>query len=225
MIISSPPNEHGWKLDMAQITQVRLVDDLDGGAAAESVSFSLDGKYYEIDLNEKHAAALREAFAPFVTGARRAGGSAVASRPRCRRAQLGRGRRLRRSVSGPTPTVSRCRHVVVSRPRSSKPTKTVEGRLSRLLLLPSPSSKRLSRLRRSRSVGRARRRPAKADRACAVGLGPGSDLGSGPSVLSRHVAIGPPLWAPSGGPAPHMSRRAQRSNEIVAGKDVERWVI
>ena len=67
---------------MAQITQVRLVDDLDGGAAAESVSFSLDGKSYEIDLNEKHAAALREAFAPFVTGARRAGGSAVASRPR-----------------------------------------------------------------------------------------------------------------------------------------------
>ena len=27
---------------MAQITQVKLVDDLDGGEAAESVSFSLD---------------------------------------------------------------------------------------------------------------------------------------------------------------------------------------
>ena len=67
---------------MAQITEVRLLDDLDGGEAAESVSFSLDGKSYEIDLNEKHAAALRDAFAPFIGGARRAGGSPVGSRPR-----------------------------------------------------------------------------------------------------------------------------------------------
>jgi|SRR6476469_4025243 hypothetical protein len=67
---------------MAQIREVRLVDDLDGGEAAESVAFSLDGKSYEIDLSEKHAAALRDAFAPFVGSARRAGGSAVASRPR-----------------------------------------------------------------------------------------------------------------------------------------------
>jgi Lsr2 len=67
---------------MAQITEVRLLDDLDGGEAAESVSFSLDGKSYEIDLNEKHAAALRDAFAPFIGSARRAGGSPVGSRPR-----------------------------------------------------------------------------------------------------------------------------------------------
>lgn len=65
---------------MAQITEVRLLDDLDGGEAAESVAFSLDGKSYEIDLSERHAAALRDAFAPFVSSARRAGGSAVASR-------------------------------------------------------------------------------------------------------------------------------------------------
>ena len=61
---------------MAQITQVTLVDDLDGGEAAESVSFSLDGKTYEIDLSAKHAAALRDAFAPFISGARRAGNAA-----------------------------------------------------------------------------------------------------------------------------------------------------
>ena len=67
---------------MAQITQVRLVDDIDGGSAAESVAFSLDGKSYEIDLSEGHAAELRDAFAPFVAGARRAGASAVVSRPR-----------------------------------------------------------------------------------------------------------------------------------------------
>ena len=67
---------------MAQITQVRLLDDLDGGEAAESVSFSLDGKSYEIDLSEKHAAALRDAFAPFVSSARRAGGTTATARPR-----------------------------------------------------------------------------------------------------------------------------------------------
>ena len=68
---------------MAQITEVKLLDDLDGGEAAESVSFSLDGKSYEIDLSEKHAAALRDAFAPFVSSARRAGGTtAAAARPR-----------------------------------------------------------------------------------------------------------------------------------------------
>jgi hypothetical protein len=68
---------------MAQITHVKLVDDLDGGEAAESVAFSLDGKSYEIDLSDKHAAALRNAFAPFISSARRAGnGSKVASRQR-----------------------------------------------------------------------------------------------------------------------------------------------
>jgi hypothetical protein len=37
---------------MAQITEVRLLDDLDGGEAAESVAFNLDGKSCEIDLRE-----------------------------------------------------------------------------------------------------------------------------------------------------------------------------
>ena len=42
------------------------------------MAFSLDGKAYEIDLSEKHAAALRDAFAPFIGGARRAGNAAKA---------------------------------------------------------------------------------------------------------------------------------------------------
>lgn len=68
---------------MAQIMQVKLVDDIDGGEAAESLAFSLDGKFYEIDLSDTHAAALRDAFAPFITNARRAGsGPKVASRQR-----------------------------------------------------------------------------------------------------------------------------------------------
>lgn len=61
---------------MAQKVQVVLVDDLDGGTAEETVSFSLDGVSYEIDLSAKNAARLREEFAPWVGTARRAGGRA-----------------------------------------------------------------------------------------------------------------------------------------------------
>ena len=60
---------------MAQKVQVVLVDDIDGGSADETVSFSLDGAAYEIDLSAANAAALREAFAPYVGTARRVGGS------------------------------------------------------------------------------------------------------------------------------------------------------
>jgi Lsr2 len=67
---------------MAQITEVRLVDDLDGGEAVESVAFSIDGKLYEIDLSEKNASALRDAFAPFVGSARRGGSVPAVTRPK-----------------------------------------------------------------------------------------------------------------------------------------------
>jgi len=59
---------------MAQKVQVILVDDVDGGEAEESVSFSLDGVNYEIDLSADNAAALRDALAPWVGHARRVGG-------------------------------------------------------------------------------------------------------------------------------------------------------
>ena len=59
---------------MAQKVQVILLDDLDGGSADETVSFSLDGVAYEIDVSKANAAKLRDAFAPFVASARRAGG-------------------------------------------------------------------------------------------------------------------------------------------------------
>lgn len=51
---------------MAQKTQIILVDDLDGGQAVETVTFGLDGVTYEIDLNEEHAAQLRDAFASWI---------------------------------------------------------------------------------------------------------------------------------------------------------------
>jgi hypothetical protein len=44
---------------MAQETIVRLLDDIDGKPADETVSFSLDGITYEIDLRAKNADKLR----------------------------------------------------------------------------------------------------------------------------------------------------------------------
>ena len=58
---------------MAQKINVTLVDDIDGGEAAETVEFSLDGTRYEIDLSSGNAQSLRDAFAPFVAAGRRAG--------------------------------------------------------------------------------------------------------------------------------------------------------
>jgi nucleoid-associated protein Lsr2 len=57
---------------MAQKVQIVLIDDLDGGPADETVSFSLDGTGYEIDLSKPNAARLRNAMSPFVGHARKA---------------------------------------------------------------------------------------------------------------------------------------------------------
>jgi hypothetical protein len=59
---------------MARKVQYLLVDDLDGGQAEETVSFSLDGVAYEIDLSKKNAQAMRDALAKYVASARRTGG-------------------------------------------------------------------------------------------------------------------------------------------------------
>lgn len=60
---------------MAQRVQVMLIDDVDGTEGAETVTFALDGVTYEIDLSEKNATALRDAFAPWVGHGRRVSGS------------------------------------------------------------------------------------------------------------------------------------------------------
>ncbi len=59
---------------MANKVVVQLVDDIDSSPASETVTFGLDGVNYEIDLNDEHAAQLREAFSPWVGRARRTGG-------------------------------------------------------------------------------------------------------------------------------------------------------
>lgn len=59
---------------MAARTVVHLVDDVDGGEADETVTFSLDGVEYTIDLSHGNADGLRKALAEFVGAARRTGG-------------------------------------------------------------------------------------------------------------------------------------------------------
>jgi hypothetical protein len=61
---------------MAQKVQVLLVDDIDGGDADQTVTFSLDGSAYEIDLSTRNAEALRNALALFIASARKVGRAA-----------------------------------------------------------------------------------------------------------------------------------------------------
>jgi hypothetical protein len=69
---------------MAQKVQVMLVCDLhaDEVEGSETIAFGLDGSAYEIDVCDDHAAELRDAFAPYVGAARRAGRSPVTSAQR-----------------------------------------------------------------------------------------------------------------------------------------------
>jgi hypothetical protein len=59
---------------VAQRVVVEMTDDVDGKPAAETVSFGLDGRSFEIDLTEKNAKALRKELAPWVASARRVSG-------------------------------------------------------------------------------------------------------------------------------------------------------
>lgn len=65
---------------MAQKVNIVLIDDIDQSDADETVTFGLDGKEYAIDLNDDHAAALRDALAPYVAHARPVSGGRSARR-------------------------------------------------------------------------------------------------------------------------------------------------
>ena len=60
---------------MAQKVNIVLIDDIDGSDAVETIAFGLDGTSYEIDLNKKNAASLRDALASYVGNARKVSGS------------------------------------------------------------------------------------------------------------------------------------------------------
>ncbi|CAM5592387.1 Lsr2 family protein OS=Streptomyces alboniger OX=132473 GN=CP975_16875 PE=4 SV=1 [Streptomyces alboniger] len=65
---------------MAQRVVVTLFDDMDGGEAAETVAFGLDGTSYEIDLSQTNAKKLRTALAPYLEAARKQSRSGKAYR-------------------------------------------------------------------------------------------------------------------------------------------------
>jgi hypothetical protein len=65
---------------MVQKIVIQLIDDLDGAEATQTVTFSLDGVDYEIDLSQENATRLRAAIAEFVEHARTVAGPGKSSR-------------------------------------------------------------------------------------------------------------------------------------------------
>lgn len=54
------------------LTTTEYTDDLDGGNAAGTVSFSFNGQNYEIDLSKRNQAAMEKALKPYIAAARKA---------------------------------------------------------------------------------------------------------------------------------------------------------
>jgi Lsr2 len=71
---------------VARRVEVRLIDDLDGGKAQETIRFGLDGVSYEIDLSAKNAKQLRSALAQYMDAGSKAGRGSVVTSARGRRA-------------------------------------------------------------------------------------------------------------------------------------------
>lgn len=64
---------------MATRVDIILIDDIDGGAADETVHFALDGTGYEIDVSASNASALRSLLAPYIAAGRKTKGTAGAA--------------------------------------------------------------------------------------------------------------------------------------------------
>lgn len=55
-----------------EITDVQLIDDIDGSPATTTIEFGVGGKNYIIDLSEQHADEFNKALAPYIEHARHA---------------------------------------------------------------------------------------------------------------------------------------------------------
>lgn len=69
-VASLAPRRTTRKDPMARRTVVRLVDDIDGSDATETVVYGLDGRLWEIDLSAENAADLRDVLAPYLSVSR-----------------------------------------------------------------------------------------------------------------------------------------------------------
>jgi septation ring formation regulator EzrA len=65
---------------MAQ--RVVLSDDLDGSEAIQTISYTIDGQEYEIDLSEENVQRFHEALEPFVSASRQVQRQAAPTRRR-----------------------------------------------------------------------------------------------------------------------------------------------
>ncbi len=110
---------------MAQRIQTLLIDDLDGGEAAGTVRFGLDGTEYEIDLSAAHSDELRKALGQYLAHARRAGGTARSAARTRRGSAAVDTAKVREWAKG---RASRSRTAAVSRPASSSSTRRPQGR-------------------------------------------------------------------------------------------------
>lgn len=87
---------------MAQKIETRWIDDLDADQTAdETVTFGLDGSWFDIDLSADHAGELREALSEYVSHARKAPAR------RSRQAQRKPQRRAQPSAGRTQPTIDR----------------------------------------------------------------------------------------------------------------------
>ncbi|MET1153768.1 histone-like nucleoid-structuring protein Lsr2 [Arthrobacter sp.] len=73
--------------DGTENAQAEVEDDVDGSTASQTISFTLDGIEYAIDLNDAHAHELREVFSRYTKTARRTGGRPQTARPRSSKAR------------------------------------------------------------------------------------------------------------------------------------------
>jgi Lsr2 len=80
---------------MARKVETTLVDDMTGDAAAETVSFGLDGVEFEIDLSANNAGVLRDILADYADAGRKVGKRTAVSNSRSRRSVTPRGNRER----------------------------------------------------------------------------------------------------------------------------------
>jgi Lsr2 len=136
----------------------RLVDDLDGSEAVTTLSFSLDGHSYEIDLSEPHLLAFRQAVAPFVTAARKAGTRHV-------REAAAAPARTTAQTTAQTPAPLRNGHAkaaqdVVVTPPSTEP--STEASTARPAAVDSPAFRQPDRGRAGTSDAPARSKPDRA---------------------------------------------------------------
>ncbi|WP_405097905.1 Lsr2 family protein [Micromonospora sp. NBC_01412] len=67
----------------------KLIDDLEGGDADETIKFALDGVQYEIDLSASNAEKLRDVFAPYTAHGAKIGRGGVVGGGRASRGAVG----------------------------------------------------------------------------------------------------------------------------------------